>query len=117
MWAPIVVHSSAPVLPPDTEARLERFAALVATALTNAQARGEVQSLAEEQAALRRVATLVAQQPPQADVFAVIAEETGRLLGVESIQMVRYEEERVRVCVASAGPITEFIPVGLRTPI
>src|SRR4051794_12997172 len=52
-WGVIGVHSKTHVLPPDTEARLERFAALVATALTNAQARAEVRRLADEQAALR----------------------------------------------------------------
>lgn len=117
LWGVIVVHSKVVVLPPDTEARLERFAALVGTALTNAQARGEVRRLADQQAALRRVATLVAHQRPQAEVFAVIAEEISRLLGVESIQMVRFDEGRIRVCVASAGPITEFVPIGTRVPL
>ena len=51
-------------LPPDTEERLTRFTELVATAILNAQARAEVQRLADEQAALRRVATLVARERP-----------------------------------------------------
>ena len=36
--------------------------------------------LAEEQAALRRVATLVARGVPPLEVFAAVAEEVGRLL-------------------------------------
>ena len=47
-------------LPPDTERRLVEFTELVATAIANAASREELTMLAEEQAALRRVATLVA---------------------------------------------------------
>ena len=46
--------------------------------------------VAEEQAALRRVATLVAQAAPQDKVFAAVAEEVGRLLGVDLTAMGRY---------------------------
>jgi K+-sensing histidine kinase KdpD len=41
------------------------------------QARGV---LADEQAALRRVATLIARQPSPAEVFAAVTEEAARLL-------------------------------------
>jgi hypothetical protein len=44
-------------LPADTEARLASFTELVATAIANAESRAELSRLAEEQAALRRVAT------------------------------------------------------------
>jgi GAF domain-containing protein len=47
-------------LPPDTEARLADFTELVATAIANAESRAGLARLAQEQAALRRVATLVA---------------------------------------------------------
>ena len=105
LWGTIGVHSKTQTLPPDTEARLERFAALVGTALTSAQARREVRRLADEQAALRRVATLVAQQTPQEEVFAAIAEEIGRLLAVDSIQMIRYVDDRDAVVVAGWGAL------------
>src|SRR5215213_2450038 len=49
--------------------------------------------LAEEQAALRRVATLVASSPDPDQVFAVVAEEAGRLLGARSSATVRFDEE------------------------
>ena len=67
-------------MPPDTESRLTAFSELVATALSNAEARAEVRRLAHEQAALRRVATLVARESPPAEVFAAVAEEVARLL-------------------------------------
>ena len=51
-------------LPPDSERRLAQFIELVGTAIANTEARVEVARLADEQAALRRVATLVAQGAP-----------------------------------------------------
>ena len=75
------------------------------------QAEAEAKRLADEQAALRRVATLVAREASQADVFAAIAEEIGQLLGTEEVRMLRYEDERSAVVVASRTD-TEHLPVG-----
>src|SRR4051812_46422163 len=47
--------------------------------------------LAEEQSALRRVATLVASAPEPEEVFQAVAEEAGRLLNVRSAATIRYE--------------------------
>jgi signal transduction histidine kinase len=47
--------------------------------------------LAEEQSALRRVATLVASSPEPEEVFQAVAEEAGRLLHVRSAATIRYE--------------------------
>jgi GAF domain-containing protein len=47
--------------------------------------------LAEEQAALRRVATLVARGVAPEEVFAAVTEEFGRLLGTDLAGMARYE--------------------------
>ena len=44
----------------------------------------ELRGFAEEQAALRRVATLVARAAPPEEVFAAVAEEAGRLLAADS---------------------------------
>src|SRR6201996_5002404 len=52
------------------------------------QARG---ILAGEQAALRRVATLVAAQPSPGAVFAAVTEETGKLLHLDSAHLIVYE--------------------------
>ena len=54
------------------EARIAAFAELVATAIANAQARLELRGFAEEQAALRRVATLVAGGTSPEAVFAAV---------------------------------------------
>ena len=79
LWGVIFVGSTLEQpLPADTEARLASFTELVATAIANAESRAALARLAEEQAALRRVATLVAQATPPREVFAAVAEEVGR---------------------------------------
>ena len=61
LWGALAVASkSEQPLPRDTEQRLAEFAELFATAIANSEAREQLERLAEEQAALRRVATLVA---------------------------------------------------------
>jgi hypothetical protein len=47
--------------------------------------------IADEQAALRRVAVLVAQAAPPDQVFTAVTEEAGRLLGVAHASMSRYD--------------------------
>jgi signal transduction histidine kinase len=49
--------------------------------------------LADEQAALRRVATMVAAGAEPAEIFASATEEIGRLFGADSAGMVRYDAE------------------------
>jgi GAF domain-containing protein len=77
----IVSSTSRESFPADTEERLAGFTELVGTAIANAQARMELRGYAEEQAALRRVATDVARGAQLEEVFATVAAEAGRLLG------------------------------------
>ena len=61
LWGVIIAISTDPEpIPERSEARLGQFTELVATAVANAEARDALARLADEQAALRRVATLVA---------------------------------------------------------
>ena len=76
-WGVLFVHSKHDGLPEDTESRLSNFTDLVATSIANAQARAEVRRLVSEQASLRRVATLVAQAVPNAEVFEAVTREAG----------------------------------------
>ena len=77
LWGVMSTHSPpGQSLPPDTEARLASFTELVATAIANAESRAELARLAEEQAALRRVATLVAQGVAPQDLFAAVAKRS-----------------------------------------
>ena len=69
LWGLIAAGSSLEQpLPADTETRLASFTELVATAIANTEGRAALARLAEEQAALRRVATLVAQATAAAGV-------------------------------------------------
>jgi PAS domain S-box-containing protein len=79
------------------------------------QAETELERLAGEQAALRRVATLVAREAPEGEVFAAIAEEIGQLLRTEEIRMLRYDHDRRAVMVASSGEDRTAFPVGSAT--
>ena len=99
------------LLPADTEARLASFTELVATAIANAESRAALARLAEEQAALRRVATLVARGAAPEEVFAAVAEEVGQLFLADVTNMCRYEPDGRFTVVASAG---DRFPVGSR---
>ncbi|MDA0158858.1 PAS domain S-box protein [Solirubrobacter ginsenosidimutans] len=74
-------------------------------------------ALADEQAGLRRVATLVARESSPDVVFAAVAEEVGRLLGVQTTWMFRYEDAGTATLVASWGDMTAEIAVGTRFPV
>ena len=74
-------------------------------------------ALADEQAALRRVATLVARESSPSVVFASVAEELGRRLGVESTGMFRYEDDETFTLVASWGDLPAQVSIGTRFPL
>ena len=65
--------------------------------------RDELRFLAEEQAALRRVATLVARESPPREVFAAVAEEVGRLLRVDGTRLLRYDPDGAATIVGDWG--------------
>jgi GAF domain-containing protein len=73
--------------------------------------------LAEEQAALRRVATLVARGASPAEVYDTVAEEVGRLLGVASTGLLRFEPDETVTLVGGWGRFSGQVPVGTRLPL
>jgi signal transduction histidine kinase len=94
LWGLIAAGSSREQpLPANAEARLASFTELVATAIANTESRASLARLADEQAALRRVATLVAEATPPEEVFAAVAAEVGRLLAVDFAILVRYDPQ------------------------
>ena len=110
-WGVMIVGSVLePPLPSDTEARLTQFTELLATAIANAESRAGLVRLAEEQAALRRVATLVAQGAPPEDVFTAVIDEVGRLFPVDYAGMARYDPDGTATAVAARG--TTHFPIG-----
>jgi signal transduction histidine kinase len=74
----------------------------------------EVARLADEQAALRRVATLVARGVPPSEVFTAVAQEIGRLLGVDTTHLGRFERDGTSVGVGSWSRTGDHMPVGTR---
>jgi signal transduction histidine kinase len=109
LWGVMIVASGHAPLAADTEERLTAFTELIATAIANAQARMDVRSHAEEQAALRRVATLVAGGAPAEDVFAAVAAEVGRVLSADVTVLSRYDPEG-RVTIVSSWTSTGAAP-------
>jgi signal transduction histidine kinase len=109
LWGAAIVGSTSPEpMPADTEARIADFADLVATAIANAATRAELQAsrdelsaLAEQQAALRRIATLVARRVSPSEVFSAVAVELARSLGgYHHAVLFRYESDGVGVLLA-----------------
>ena len=97
---------------------VQLIAAQLAVSLDNAQLYGDFSRIADEQAALRRVAMLVARGAPPGQVFASVAEEAGGLLAAEFAVLIRYEQQTVEVVgtwTTREGPIPT--PVGSRLPL
>jgi signal transduction histidine kinase len=103
-------------LPAETERRVAQFTDLVATGIANAGARAEIERLVQEQAALRRVATLVAQQASPGEVFAAVVEQVGLLVDADGASMTRYLDGETGRIVASWGR-KEVLPVGIEFPL
>jgi PAS domain S-box-containing protein len=112
LWGVMVVGTTEEdPLPPETERRLGQFTELMATAIANTEARVEVERLADEQAALRRVATLVAEDVPPSELFAAATEEAGKLLGADLAGMIRYNDD------GTVSPIATWAAAGEHPPL
>ena len=73
------------------------------TGAARALARSEAsqRALADEQAALRRVATLVASGAPPSGLFEQVTEEVARLLGMPGASLMRYDGARTATVVGA----------------
>jgi signal transduction histidine kinase len=74
----------------------------------------ELARLAEEQAALRRVATLVAGHAAADEIFATVAEEVARLLRADRGTVCRYEADESMTVTAYWSEEGCSLPVGTR---
>jgi signal transduction histidine kinase len=126
LWGMIAVGSGQGPLPSDTEQRMTEFTDLVATAVANAQNRGaletnrdELARLLREQAALRRVATLVALGIHPAEIFLAVSEEMRCLLGADSAGIARFEPDGSSVVVVGGvgGKVSDNLPAGSRVKL
>src|SRR6202008_1632309 len=90
VWGVIAIAmSGSDPLPEGSQERLERFTELVAIAIANAESRERLQRLADEQAALRHVATLVAEGATPAALSSAVAEHVSRRVDRSSASPVR----------------------------
>jgi PAS domain S-box-containing protein len=116
LWGTITVPAEEP-LPPDTEERLEKFTQVVATAIANADSREALARLANEQAALRRVATLVARDAPSDEVFESVASEVGKLFDTDITIVGRYDDDGMATAIGNWSASPGGVPVGTRSAI
>jgi signal transduction histidine kinase len=72
--------------------------------------REELGRLVEEQAALRRVATLVAYGEPPEGVFTAVAREVGQVLGADLTRLLRYEPDEATTVISVWGGPEDLLP-------
>jgi signal transduction histidine kinase len=93
-------------------------AAVVSELATRSRREAQESSrLGREQAALRRVATLVARGAPPTEVFTAVADELGPLLGADTTGITRCEADGTVTIVARRGWETEELAVGRRVTL
>ncbi|HMH40790.1 MAG TPA: GAF domain-containing protein [Gaiellaceae bacterium] len=114
VWGVISTSSPNAPLPDNLEDHLAEFTELVATAIANSEAHEELTRLAEEQAALRRVATLVAAGAPPAEVFEAVSTEVASLMGADGSAVTRYESDGTVTAVSGWTTEGGYIYVGRR---
>ncbi|GAA3066588.1 hypothetical protein GCM10010464_33650 [Pseudonocardia yunnanensis] len=118
LWGVIAASTRSHIpFPVNTEAQMADFTELVVTTIENAQGRAEIGELLDNQAALRRVATLVARGAPTAEVVAEVGEEVGRVLGAEATMIVRLDPDGLVTVVGSTGVHGERLAEGTRWKI
>src|SRR5215213_10066835 len=71
--------------------------------------------LADEQAALRRVAKLVTGGAAPSEIFAAVAREVGEMVRADVVHLARYEHEGVIVALAAWAREGKTLPVGTST--
>jgi GAF domain-containing protein len=96
-----------------TEEQLAAFTELLAIAIANEQSREELEELAAEQAALRRVAELAAHDAPPGDVLETVVTEAAGLVGVAFTTLLRFEPDGATEVVAIHDP-PAGVTVGMR---
>jgi signal transduction histidine kinase len=77
----------------------------------------ELVRLTTEQAALRRIATLVAHGIPPAELFSAVAEEVARLVAADSAFVAHFDPDGVYTILAAAGARGEEFVAGERLEV
>jgi signal transduction histidine kinase len=113
-WGVTVAATSLEDFPVGTESRMADFMELAATAIANAKAEQELRELVETQAALRRLAMLVARGERPEAVFAAVTREALRHFGGGTARMIRFEHDATATLVANEGTTGPHVRVGER---
>jgi GAF domain-containing protein len=105
LWGVLFLHAKQAHSPftPDAESRLTDFAELLATAVANTESRAELSLLAEEQAALHRVAALVAHGSPSGELFTAVTKEVRELFRSQYVHLGRFEPDNTVTYIAASG--------------
>ncbi|MEU8820135.1 GAF domain-containing protein [Actinoplanes sp. NPDC048796] len=111
LWGALGTLNEGRRLPTGTEERLGKFAQLVASALANVEAQVELRNFGARQAALRRVAELVARGAALAEVFNAVATEASNILGESAADLFQYDGTHCTVVATCRSPV----PVGFRS--
>ena len=117
VWGMVAACWRDVALPPTVEPRLIEFAELVGSAVVSAESRLELGRIADSQAALRRVATLVAREARPEKVFAAVADEARGLIGAQITAVLHFEDGGNAALVAGAGAPYSDLPAGSRMPV
>jgi signal transduction histidine kinase len=99
-------------IPSRAEDRVAAFAELVSYAIDNAETREDLRRLADEQAALRRIATLVARGSDPHTVFDAVCEETGRLFAATSVNLAHFTADGLNETMAGWSVRGVHVPAG-----
>ncbi|HET6988755.1 MAG TPA: GAF domain-containing protein, partial [Kribbella sp.] len=113
-WGVIIAATTRRDLPAGTEIRIAHFMELAATAIANVQAEQSLRDLADTQAALRRLAMLVARGESPEVVFAAVTSEVLRHFGHDTARMIRFELDGTATVVANEGTAGPHVRVGQR---
>src|SRR3954465_8062149 len=89
----------------------------MSTSAPPADPRNELHRLVEEQAALRRVATLVASGAPSAEVFLAVAREGAQGLHLPAVAVFRYDSDGLMTVIATWSDRPYVLQPGTRWPL
>jgi hypothetical protein len=112
-WGVAVAATVRADFPPGAESRLADFTEL-AIAIANVQGEKKLRELADTQAALRRLATLVARGESPETVFAATAREALQHFGGGTARLIRYEPDGTATLLANEGTTGPHVRVGER---
>jgi signal transduction histidine kinase len=119
LWGVMLVATQrSKPFPAGAEERLGAFTDLVATAVANAQAHDEVRRFVQEQATLRRTATLVAKGVRPEEVFAAVTQEVAATFHAITA-VLRFEHDPPGSVLVGASKEIGMIdvPLGIRRDI